>query len=148
MDTGQSRRQAPPNREEICGALSRYFGHQSDIAAAYLFGSRARGDERRDSDIDVGLFFMESFARDPAYVLERRATIASEIEEIFALPVDVTDLDRVSPLVFHVLFADARLVFDADPDRRMLAILRQDKLYQDELGLMRERMEYVRRRLG
>ncbi|MGH8666784.1 MAG: nucleotidyltransferase domain-containing protein, partial [Burkholderiales bacterium] len=31
-----------------------------DIACAYLFGSRARGDARAESDVDVAVLFSES----------------------------------------------------------------------------------------
>lgn len=149
MNVDPSRRQGTSRgRDEICALLAEYFAQRDDVAAAYLFGSRVRGDERPDSDVDVGVFFREQTARDTLGALERQAAIASDLEGLLRLPVDVANLERVSPLVFHVLFEDARLVFDGDPDRRMLAVLRQDKLYQDELGLYLERMVYVRGRLG
>ncbi len=148
MDTNASRKDVLLERGEICALLREYFSQRVDVAAAYLFGSRARGDARPDSDVDVGIFFREPPRGDPLAGLARRTEITAALEEILPCAVDIVDLDRVSPLVFHVLFEDAQLVYEADPDRRMLAVLRQDKLYQDELGLYLERMSYVRGRLG
>jgi len=135
------------SREEICVLLRQFFARQEDVAAAYLVGSRARGDERADSDVDVGVFFRGTVARDAVQSLERRSAIAADLEGILPARADVVDLDRVSPWIFHAMFEDALLVFLADRQRQVLAVLRQDQLYQDEFDLYVERMAYVRRQL-
>ena len=48
-------------RERIEQRLTEYFRDRADVCAVYLFGSRAAGTERADSDIDVGLLY---FVRD------------------------------------------------------------------------------------
>lgn len=35
--------------------IAKYFEGRSEVVAAYLFGSRARGLEKQDSDIDLGV---------------------------------------------------------------------------------------------
>lgn len=57
-------REATPG---VAGALAGYFAAQClpGLAAAYVFGSRARGQAHRDSDVDVAVLF------DPARVPDR-----------------------------------------------------------------------------
>ena len=46
--------------------LRAYLADQDDLAAAYLFGSRARRDARPDSDLDVAAVFADPRAPDRA----------------------------------------------------------------------------------
>ncbi|MGQ0624553.1 MAG: type VII toxin-antitoxin system MntA family adenylyltransferase antitoxin [Sporichthyaceae bacterium] len=42
-------------REEVVKRARAILGRQSDVAVSYLFGSRARGDERPGSDVDIAV---------------------------------------------------------------------------------------------
>ena len=52
--------------------LRAYLADQDDLAAAYLFGSRARRDARPDSDLDVATVFADPRAPDPLRRAVRR----------------------------------------------------------------------------
>jgi predicted nucleotidyltransferase len=38
--------------------LKKYFAEQDDVAAAHIYGSHARGNERPDRDVDVAVWLI------------------------------------------------------------------------------------------
>jgi predicted nucleotidyltransferase len=58
------------------------------VAHAALFGSRARGDHRPDSDIDIMVEIDPEFPMD----VFQYVGVVHALEDLFALPVDVSNL--------------------------------------------------------
>lgn len=98
------------------------------IAAAWLFGSVARGTARPDSDVDVGVLFRE----DPPLTLAGyRFDLEADLERLLRLPVQLVVLNRApSDLVFRVL-RDGKLLVNHDPSRRVRFEVRTMKDYWD-----------------
>lgn len=98
------------------------------IAAAWLFGSVARGTARPDSDVDVGVLFRE----DPPQTLAGyRFDLETELELLLGLPVQLVVVNRApSDLVFRVL-RDGKLLVNQDPSRRVGFEVRTLKEYWD-----------------
>jgi uncharacterized protein len=65
------------------------------VAHAALFGSRARGDDRPDSDIDI----MVELAPDAAVDLWGYVGITQYLADLFPSPVDVANRSQLKPLV-------------------------------------------------
>lgn len=65
------------------------------VAAAWVFGSVARGDARLDSDVDVAL----DFEPDAAPSLFGLSRLKSEIEEALGRPVDLGERSAMRPKV-------------------------------------------------
>ncbi len=105
--------------ERLRGVLERH----PEILGAYLFGSRARRDERDGSDADVAVVF------DGPAGLERTVLLADELERAAGLRVDVVDLSRTG----------AFLALEAIRGER---IFERDGRRLDELDL------YILRRAG
>ncbi|MSP62987.1 MAG: nucleotidyltransferase domain-containing protein [Myxococcales bacterium] len=90
-------------REELAG-----------VFAVYLFGSRARGEERRESDVDLAI--LDSRPIDPV----RRWHLQERLAELLHIHVDLVDL-RAASTVMRVQVVDAgRLLLDRDPAGRGL----------------------------
>ena len=77
-----------------------------EIAFAYLFGSRARGDERPDSDWDVAVYLREDLSSHNRFRLRLR--LAAELEDLGR--VDVVVLNDAPPLLAHRAIMGERLL--------------------------------------
>jgi predicted nucleotidyltransferase len=77
------------------------------VTHAALFGSRARGDNRPDSDIDIMIDLAPETVQDVyAYV-----GLKSYIANLFEEPVDVVNRERLKPYVRPAATADAVYAF-------------------------------------
>lgn len=97
--------------------LREYFERIDGVDAVYLFGSRATGRPRRDSDVDIAVLFPAEL--DPAERLESRLRIAVELEKHIGHPVDVVDLELASPPVQHQVLKARAILIDRNEARRV-----------------------------
>lgn len=97
---------------EILATLAEREG----IAAAYLFGSVARGTARPDSDVDVGILYSES----PPLSLDGLGLdLEEEMERALGLPVQVVVLNRADVDLAIRVLRDGRLLVDRDRSKRV-----------------------------
>ncbi len=98
--------------------LEPIFESATGVAAAWIFGSVARGDARDESDLDVAVLL-----RDPAAdaLTDRRALadLAARLERAVDRPVDLVVLSLRDPILAHRVLSEGRLVHDGDRDRRL-----------------------------
>ena len=118
-------------------ALTAFFAPRGDdVAAAWLFGSRARGEERPDSDLDVAVLL----AQDPPDGLDGlRFDLAEALSA--ALPgqsIDLLVLNRAPVDLVHRVLRDGILLSEADPTRRVAFVVRKRNEYWDLLPYLRE----------
>lgn len=119
-------------------ALSRRLAGCPDVAAAYLFGSRARGEARPRSDTDVAVLFRSGM--DPVERFERSLDIASELGRVVGGRVDVVDVEAAGAVLVHQILKYGRLLVDRDPARRVRVEVAARRRYLD--GRWR-RQEYL-----
>lgn len=78
------------------------------VTAVYIFGSRARGAERPDSDLDLFIDY-DPAARIPN--MFRLMQIEEEISRALGVPVTITTRNALHPLMKYAIERDAIRVF-------------------------------------
>ncbi|MBI1870569.1 MAG: nucleotidyltransferase domain-containing protein [Chlamydiae bacterium] len=87
------------NSEKIEKEVSVYFKRRprTHLVAVYLYGSFAKSQQNRWSDIDMGLLYERG--KDPSY--RELVQMKMELSEKFNRDVDLVNLDEVSPILKH-----------------------------------------------
>ncbi|MEK7865818.1 MAG: nucleotidyltransferase domain-containing protein [Planctomycetota bacterium] len=95
------------------------FARYPEIAAAYVFGSVARGTAGPESDLDIGILFRTpgATALDHHRLL---GDLASRLEAVCdGRPLDLVVLETQGWLFRHRVLLEGKLVYEADRDRRI-----------------------------
>ena len=86
---------------------------RDEVLEAYLFGSRARGRQRPESDVDVAVYVDEARAEDGRWGY--RAMLTTELMTALATDdVDVVVLNRAPALLYHRVLRDGVLLLSRD----------------------------------
>ena len=103
------------------------------LAAAYLFGSVARGEARPNSDIDVGLLYEIA----PAPTLEAQPFLAAaELESHLRRRVDLVVMNSAPVDLVHRILRDGILVLQPNPSVRIAFEVRARNQYWDLLPVL------------
>lgn len=95
--------------------ISRYFEH-ADVSAVYLFGSRARGSARPDSDVDIGVLY----ATAPAPTLAAQPFLdEANLAEQLELPVQIIVMNTAPVDLTHRILTDGRLLVERNRSHRI-----------------------------
>lgn len=118
----------------IADTLRSHFArHGEGIAAAYLYGSVARGTDRPDSDVDVAVLF----AAAPSPTL---AGLPVDLEADLTLlvnrQVNVVLLNEAPADLVHRILRDGVLVCEADPAARIAFEVKSRNEYFDLLPIL------------
>ena len=89
-----------------------------DVAAAWVFGSFARGEATATSDLDIAIVWADSPSDGPA---DRHVSeLASRLEGIVpGHAIDIVALEDQGPIFQHRALTEGLLVLDANPERRI-----------------------------
>ena len=110
-------------------ALTDYFSlHAAGIAAAYLFGSVARGTASATSDGDIAVLFT---AEPPRTLDAWPEALSDELARVMGRPADLVLLNRASPDLAIRVLRDGVLVFEGDRSARVRWEVRTRNEYWD-----------------
>jgi predicted nucleotidyltransferase len=110
--------------------LIAFFADQPDVAAAYLFGSAARGEATPRSDLDMAVLLAPA-PTSPQEEWERREALSKALSRIVGRPVDVVILNRAPPLLCHQVLREGQRIYERDPEARIEFEVRAGKIYAD-----------------
>ena len=116
--------------EHLSSEITGLLHSRSDVVFAYLFGSRARGGARPDSDVDLGLYLDPP---PPRLLGGPMDDIAGELERSLGLTVDLIDLHTAPVDLAHRILRDGQLLAERDRSRRIELEVRTRNEYFDFL---------------
>src|SRR5262245_39194469 len=85
------------------------------LVAAYLFGSRARGDSTSSSDVDLAILFERAPETFAAYPFD----LADDLARTLGHKVDVVVLNRAPSDLVHRVLRDGELLIEHDRSARI-----------------------------
>jgi len=111
------------------------------IDAVILFGSRAKGIARADSDADIAVLAEESLSVDDKIALSAKAARALGFSED---KIDIVELRNASPLLQHQVGEEGRILF-GDPQKFARFRVLAWKRYLDTAKFRRAREQSLQR---
>jgi uncharacterized protein len=106
-------------KERLVERIRPILAEYPQIAAAWLFGSAARGELRPDSDLDIGILLRDPRATGvDEYALLGELTARLETVDP-PRPVDVVLLEHQGPVFAHEALIDGILIHEPDRERRI-----------------------------
>jgi uncharacterized protein len=109
-------------------------GVRVDVVAAYLFGSRARGTARDDSDVDLAVLVRG----EPAATLDGLGMdLLADLERDLGCRVDLVVLNRAPWDLVHRVLRDGRLVLERDRSARIRFEVNARNQYFDTQPILR-----------
>jgi hypothetical protein len=121
---------------EVDGIVAAVVASEPSAIAAWVFGSRGRGEARRGSDLDVAILA-------PGAGGEIADRIAAAIAGRTGLDVDVCRLDRAGPVLAYEVVTDGRRVFARDEESADRHEERVRREYLDTAHLRRVQHHYL-----
>jgi hypothetical protein len=104
--------------EELRARLGPIVASEPAVAAAYVFGSVARGEAGPESDLDVAILYRRGEPQ------EVHARVAAELAASMARAagieaVDIIDLEAQGSIFAHRVLCEGRRIYEGDPARRV-----------------------------
>jgi predicted nucleotidyltransferase len=90
--------------------MARYFAARSEVVAAYLFGSVAKGTARPQSDVDVAVLFDARL--DPFERTDRYLSMLGALSDFVRGELDVQTLNQASPFFCSQVVKYGRVIYE------------------------------------
>jgi predicted nucleotidyltransferase len=121
---------------EVAAIIAAVVAREPSIVAAWLFGSRGRGDARLRSDLDVAIL---TDGGDRTLV----DRVSAEISTQAGLNVDLCRLEAAGPVLAYEIVTDGRRVFSRDDDAADRQEDRIRREYLDTAHMRRVQHHYL-----
>jgi len=103
---------AKTDLQALAGQLPNRFNY---LKMLILFGSRARGEEKANSDWDFAVLYDEKMPQQvskSAFIEFEIARAIAQLLNLSADDIDVVDLHQCSPLIAHFVAADGEVIYE------------------------------------
>ncbi len=131
---GELRYTCGVDRDRLAQEIAQVFAARNEnVAAVYLFGSIARGEDRADSDVDIAVLYGKPVEPGLAGL---KLDLAGDLEERLGRHVDLVVRDRQPPDLIHRVLRDGILVLENHRSARIRFEVRARNEYFDLLPIL------------
>ena len=99
-------------KQTIINKLKQFFASQP-IEKAWVFGSYSRGEETKDSDIDI----LVRFAKDANITLFKYVSIADALQKLLHKKIDLVEEGQLKEFAKHSAEQDKILIYEREAER-------------------------------
>jgi predicted nucleotidyltransferase len=99
----------------IATVLARWAAQHPEVHRIYIFGSRARGDHRPDSDLDIAVELVENLDESgglAAWMTELKPAWLPEVQALLPFKIDFQRYGSTTPTVAEGVTKSSRLVYE------------------------------------
>ncbi len=108
--------------DQLKALLKIFFAHKDGLSQVKLFGSRARGDYRKNSDVDLAIKFSQPIQSELAAALA---------DSTFPYAIDIVNLQTAREKLLLNIERDGKLLFAADKGRISMTLERIKLKHED-----------------
>lgn len=125
--------------------IQQYFSQQPAVKLAYLYGSQARGEARKNSDIDLAVLFDEQDKN--LNTFKSQGQFLMDLSSLLDKKVDVQNLNAVDMQFAYRVISEGKLIYNKNDDNARVDyefyVTRQyfdlKPLYDEYFSLLEER---------
>jgi len=126
--------------------LKDHLYQKEEIIFAYIYGSVARDQANRLSDIDLAVYIDED-KKPEAGPFGYRSDLITELQPLAGNDIDLIILNDASNLLAYNVFKEGKLLFNKDPDLRTRVQARTVDKYLDFLPMLKVQERYLNERI-
>lgn len=108
-----------------------YFGKKPEVVAVYLYGSFAKGEAKKDSDVDLGVVFSKEKRKKEKPFSLPQVVFADDLVEILKRKVEIQNLNACSVEFCHRVLSEGKLIFGRGNQERVSFEVQVTKKYFD-----------------
>ncbi|RLI63267.1 MAG: nucleotidyltransferase domain-containing protein [Candidatus Asgardarchaeum californiense] len=97
------------SKNKIINNVKKILLNDENVIFAYIFGSYARGETHRFSDIDIAVFLKE-------YSIDKEFELLDKLSPAIPIEIDLIILNNAPPLLRHKVLSEGILLFCKDDD--------------------------------
>ncbi|MCS4541645.1 MAG: nucleotidyltransferase domain-containing protein [Euryarchaeota archaeon] len=125
--------------------LKKFFKGRREVIAAYLFGSRAEGFERKESDYDIAILLDEKALQIDLFGYRLR--MMSELSDFLKKDVELIILNNAPLFLASQIISKGKILHDKDPDKRAFFEMKLMSRFYDYKKIMHQYLENFRERV-
>lgn len=126
--------------------LKDHLYQKEEIIFAYIYGSVARDQANRLSDIDLAVYIDED-KKPEAGPFGYRSDLITELQPLAGNDIDLIILNDASNLLAYNVFKEGKLLFNKDPDLRTRVQARTVDKYLDFLPMLKVQEKHLNERI-
>ena len=126
--------------------LKDHLYQKDEIIFAYIYGSVARNQDTRLSDIDLAIYIGED-KKPAAGPFGYRSDLIAELQPLAGNAIDLIILNEAPNLLAYHVFKEGNLLFNKDPDLRTRVHAKTVDKYLDFLPMLKVQEKYLNKRI-